>query len=121
VAWLLLFQLDQKPETADKGAPMKVTEAYGAYDQISKVNPAMTINPVDNSVKVQENNKIEIPKDKVELSEMSKDLKTAKEAVNLAPEKPNEERIEELRRSVEEGSYQVHPEKIVDEMLRSGF
>jgi flagellar biosynthesis anti-sigma factor FlgM len=100
---------------------MKVTEAYGAYDQIPKVNPAMTMTPVDSSVGAQENNKIEMPKDKVELSETSQDLKLAKEAVEAAPEKPNEERVEELRRSVEEGSYQVHPEKIVDEMLRSGF
>lgn len=102
---------------------MKITEAYGAYDQISMMDPMMTMTPADTTVDARENNKIETLGDKVDLSGISQDLKLAREAVQAAPENPNErnERIETLRRSIESGSYQVHPEKIVDEMLRSGI
>ena len=96
---------------------MKITETNVNFGRQAYVREA------DNSGQAQEltknrqaDAKTNIPEDKVSLSVNAKDVKIARDAVAAAPD-VRQDKIQEIKPSVDNGTYQVQPEKIAEKMV----
>ena len=97
----------------------------------------MKINPNNNSIpieayvnNVQDKKTTQPPKDKtanqgvktdtVDISDTAKRVNAAKEELNRIPD-VREEKVAELRKQIENGTYKVDSEEIADKMIKDGF
>ena len=96
---------------------MKITDAHGAYKQISQVNETSKIDRAEIAPNQKTDHKIEMPQDKISLSETSKDLQMAKDAAESASD-IRMDRVNELKQAIAEGRYQVNPDKIAERILQ---
>lgn len=60
----------------------------------------------------------EVPEDKVSLSSNARDMQIAKDALAQVPE-IRTEKVDAARMAVQNGSYEVNPQKIADKMVGS--
>ena len=67
-----------------------------------------------------ETQKIDAPTDKVSLSANARDIQVAKNAVAATPE-VREEVVQDVKKDVEAGTYQVDSEKIADKIVGSNI
>jgi negative regulator of flagellin synthesis FlgM len=58
--------------------------------------------------------------DTVDISDTAKRVSAAREELDRIPD-VREEKVAELKKQVENGSYRVDPEKIAEKMLKDGF
>jgi len=56
----------------------------------------------------------------VDLSSKAKDIQKIKQVLDQTPE-VNDEKIQELKRKIESGSYEINPGQIADKMLRESL
>jgi negative regulator of flagellin synthesis FlgM len=97
----------------------------------------MKINPNDHSIpieayvnNVQDKKNTAPPKDKaashgvktdtVDISDTAKRVSAARGELDRIPD-VREEKVAELKKQIENGSYKVDPEKIAEKMLKDGF
>lgn len=86
-----------------------------AYNQISQLYQAAK--PKASSSRKKESASFT---DSLELSQAGKDLKTAKDAVREAPD-IREERVQEIKRRMANGTYQVSAKEVAEKMVDGIF
>jgi negative regulator of flagellin synthesis FlgM len=92
---------------------MKITDLNQGSNTIQYVNQA---NPPDKQTASQEIKKQESLVDKVELSAQSKEIKKINDVLEMTPD-VRADRIEELKKLVQEGRYQVDSEAVAGKMI----
>lgn len=97
----------------------------------------MKINPNDHSIpieayvnNIQDKKTNAAPKDRaahtgakadtVDISDTAKRVNAAREELDRIPD-VREEKVAQLKKQIENGSYKVDPEKIAEKMLKDGF
>jgi negative regulator of flagellin synthesis FlgM len=96
-----------------------------------KINPNNHSIPIEAYVNnVQDKKTTALPRDKaahpgaktdtVDISDTAKRVSADREEMDRIPD-VREEKVAELKKQVENGSYQVDPEKIAEKMLKDGF
>ena len=100
---------------------MKVAETNVNFARQAYVKESANIqSPQDMAKSAEAQQKREIPEDKVSLSSSAKDMRIASDAVAAAPE-VRQEVVTGIKASVDNGTYQVNPEKIADKMVGSNI
>lgn len=95
---------------------MTIINATGKYERSALINEASRNKKTDTPEKKSDASTARKTEDRVSLSETSRDAAIAKNAVENTPE-IRAERVEELKREVEEGRYQVEPERVAGKMV----
>jgi negative regulator of flagellin synthesis FlgM len=96
-----------------------ITNVTGKYEQ-AFLNETTDKQRVDTpSTTPEENNRTDrIQDDKVSLSEASRDMQTAKEAVASSPD-VRAEKVSEIKQAVENGRYELDAGKVAEKMIGS--
>lgn len=98
---------------------MKITNTTGKYDNQVYVKEMTESKRLEQRETQAAEKTIDNAKgDTVSLSTASKDLQIAKAAVESAPD-IRAEKVEELKTAINEGTYEVSPEKIAAKMVGS--
>ncbi len=84
---------------------------------VQYLNQASKANPADKPNGLQEGQKGGIPGDKVEISSQSRDLKKIHDILEQSPD-IRSEKVEALKKAVEEGRYRIKAEDIAAKMVK---
>jgi negative regulator of flagellin synthesis FlgM len=93
---------------------MKVMETNVSYARQAYSNESVAQQPETQKAEQQQSNAV--PEDKVSLSNDSRDMKMAQEAINAAPEM-RLEMVGQLKDAVDQGTYKVDASNIADKMI----
>ena len=89
---------------------------YMRIDAFSKISQLYK----QNSTKQVEKASTVSKKDRVEISQLGKDIQVAKQAVAQAPE-IRQDKVNALKQSIASGNYNVSAEEIADKMINNYF
>ena len=84
----------------------------GAYNQVSQVYGSRKITKSYNQNSIGETSSL----DKVSFSNVGKDMQIAKTALSNVPD-IREDRVAELKASIDNGTYKVSPESFADKLI----
>ena len=95
-----------------------ISNITGKYDQafLNETADKQGINAPANTNETVETERTQ--DDRVSLSDASRELQTAKDAVAAVPD-TREEKVAAVKQAVENGSYEIDPGKIADKMIGS--
>jgi len=95
-----------------------ITDVTGKYEQ-AFLSETTDKTRVDTPATPPEEAKTErIQEDKVSLSDASRDMQTAKQAVASAPDF-RQEKVDEIKQAVENGRYEIDAGKVAEKMIGS--
>ena len=95
-----------------------ITNVTGKYEQ-AFLNETTDKLRVDTPATLPEESKTErIQDDKVSLSDASRDMQTAKQAVSSSPD-IRLEKVNEIKQAVEDGRYEIDAGKVAEKMIGS--
>lgn len=96
---------------------MKISEGSINFGRQAYAKEMENISPAQEMARNQPAEiKKETPEDKVSLSSSAQDMKTTREAVAAAPD-IRQDKVNEIKTAVENGTYQINAEKIANKML----
>lgn len=90
----------------------KIGEVFKAYLE--------GIRPLKKKTKIEGENKVSSADDKLEISSRAIELKVAMEALSTLPE-VRREKVEELKKLIEEGKYNPDPRQVARKMLEEFY
>jgi negative regulator of flagellin synthesis FlgM len=98
-----------------------IADVTGKYEQTTFLNETTDKMRVDTPAISPEETKTKtepIPDDKVSISDASRDMKTAKEAVASTPD-VRQEKVDAIKQAVENGKYEIDESKVAEKMIGS--
>jgi negative regulator of flagellin synthesis FlgM len=104
-----------------KEDPMKISDIKTQAEPIQNIDPAQKMNLIDkNKVAPAQEGIPNSPEDRVDLSQESKEMKKIHAVLEMTPDIRNE-RVNELKKEVDEGRYQVNNQGVADKMIRESL